>query len=218
MDEYNWTKIGKAFVQTYPERSLNLADKILEHFGEEGTILEGYHTETQAVLNEITRRYPAEVWERITKYLGPPIDSRAFHIKEWLRGGEFYEIKDGALSIIPLEKIWEWVDGDVEKRAWYLASFVPKTLFQESGRICLAREVLVRYGTRKDVRSELMANFSTEGWTGPESLHYQNKKQWLLDFKEGEDNENVKYWIDEYVSFLDERIKQAKMREEREAL
>jgi hypothetical protein len=151
----------------------------------------------------------------IKKYLGPPIDTRAFSIREWLKGGDLLYAKEGMLSFIPVEKIWEWVDEDLEKRAWYLASFVPKTLFREEGKTCLAREVLVRYGTREDVRSNLRANFSTEGWSGPASLYYQEKKNWLVDFKKDEDNENVKRWIDEYVSVLDRKIEQAKVEEER---
>jgi len=215
MDEYYWTEIGKKFVQLYPEKSLGLAAKMLEHFGEEGTILEGFYPQAQEVLNEITRQYPQQVWELVTKNLGPPIDSRAFHIKEWLRGGEFFREEEGALTLIPLEAICKWVDEDEDKRAWYLATFVPKVLFREEGKICLAREVLVRYGRREDVRRNLMANFSTEGWSGPASVHYQEKKQFLLDFKNGEDNENVKRWIDEYVSSLDREIERARIEEER---
>lgn len=216
MDGYHWTEIGKAFVHLYPEKSLELADKMLQHFGDEGTILDGFRSQIQAVLNEITRRYPQEVWMLAIEYLGPPIDTRAFHIKRWLQSGESSETGDeGVLSMILLEKIWEWVDDDLEKRSWYLASFVPKTLFRKEGEICLAREVLVRYGSREDVRNNLMANFSTEGWTGPSSLHYQKKKELLLEFKKEEDNENVKCWIDESVSLLNQRIEQAKIEEER---
>ena len=77
MDEYHWTGIGKAFVQAYPEKALELADTILEHFNEDRTILEGFFSHTQPVLDEINKKYPAEVWEKIKKYLGPPIDRRA---------------------------------------------------------------------------------------------------------------------------------------------
>ena len=217
MDDYYWAEIAKAFVLLYPENSLELAEKMLEHFGEEGTIFEGFHSQVQEVLNEITKLYPREVWKKVTKYLGPPIDSRAFHIKEWLRGGKFFEEKEGALKFIPLEEIWKWVEEDIENRAWYLASFVPKTLSREGGKICLLREVLIRYGAREDVRRNLIANFSTEGWIGPESVHYQKKKQQLLNFKKGEDNENVKRWVDEYVSILDKEIEKAKIEEERDA-
>lgn len=217
MDGHNWTEIGKSFVQLYPERSLEIADKLLQHFGEDGTIIGGFRSRTHAVLNEITRRYPQEVWMRLTKYLGPPIDSRAFHIKEWLRGSEFFgKGEEGILPVIPLEKIWEWVDENVEKRAWYLASFVPNKLSREPGKVCLAREVLVRYGAREDVRRNLMANFSTGGWQGPASVYYQKKKQQLLDFRKEESNENVKRWIDEFLSLLDRDIEQAKIEEERD--
>ena len=79
---------------------------MLEHFGEEGTILEGFYPQAQEVLNGITRQYPQQVWELVTKYLRPQIDSRAFHIKEWLRGGKFFREEEGALTLIPLEAVW----------------------------------------------------------------------------------------------------------------
>jgi hypothetical protein len=72
--------------------------------------------------------------------------------------------------------------------------------------VCLAREVLIRYGEREDVRSNLIANFSSESWVGPESLHLRAKKRQLLEFKKREENENVKRWTDEYVFALDQEI------------
>lgn len=215
MDDYHWAEISKRFVELYPLRSLEVADKMIEHFGEDGTIFEGFHSQTQSVLNVITRQYPHEMWKEITQYLGPPIDSRAIDIQQWLRGGEFFEAKEGVLTFIPLETIWEWVDEDVKNRAQYVASFVPKGLFREEGKICLAREVLVRYGAREDVRSNFTANFMSEGWTGPTSLHYQKKKEKLLEFKKGENNENVKRWIDDYVTLLDGEIERSRIEEER---
>lgn len=217
MDDYHWTELGKQFVRKYPTESLELADKMLEHFGEDGTIIGDFHSSTQAVLDEITRQLPSEVWQRVTKYIGPPVDSRAYHITHWLRGGEFYTRgKNGVLPLVPLKDIWQWVDRNVETRASYLASFVPALLSRTEGEVCLAREVLIRYGARKDVRSNLMANCSTEGWSGPSSLHHQSKKQWLLDFKNGETNANVRRWIDEYAASLDRRIEWDKLEEERE--
>ncbi|MGR3318661.1 MAG: hypothetical protein ACUZ8O_09290 [Candidatus Anammoxibacter sp.] len=216
MADYDWTEIGNVFVKFYPVRSIELADKMLKHFGEDGTFLEGFSTETQTVLNKITRLFPKNVWKKITKYLGPPIDSRAYHIKSWLRGVSFSEKKHkGILPIIPLEEIWKWVDVNIENRASYLASFVPKILHREEGEICLAREVLIRYGEQEDVRGNLIMNFSSGGWDGPASLHLQGKKQPLLDLKKDEDNKNVKLWIDEYIFSIDKDIEQAKIEEER---
>src|SRR5207247_5683850 len=39
MDDYHWTEIGKAFVGRHPTTGLDLAKAMLEHFGEDGTIL-----------------------------------------------------------------------------------------------------------------------------------------------------------------------------------
>jgi len=217
MDEYNWAIIAGAFVKKYPRSSLKLADKMLRHFGEEGTIVNSYNSHVVGILNEITRKNPRAVWNLVAKYIGPPIDSRAFHITGWLRGQDLFSRGgEGALRLIPLDEIWKWVDQDVEKRARYLATFVPNLLFREEGKICLARELLCRYGDSQGVRHSLMANFSTEGWSGPASLHYQAKKQELLDFRKNEDNENVKQWIDEYVSSLDEQIERERISEERD--
>ena len=215
MDDYYWTEIGIKFMKLYPEKDLELADVILENFGNEGSILEGFRTETNKIINLIAQKYPKEVWVKITKYLGPPIDARAFNIKEWLRGEGLFEEEEGQLGVFPPEMVWEWVDQDIEKHAWYLASFVPKVLFRQKDKICWAREILVRHGDRKDVQSNLAANFSTEGWSGPASLHYQKKKEELLSFKKEESNPNVIKWIDDYISDLDKRIENEILYEER---
>jgi len=221
LDDYHWTQITMKYIELYPGRDLGIAEKMLEHFGEEGTIFEDYHSQTNAVLNEIAKRHPNEVWEKITEYLGPPIDSRAFRIKGWLHGSSLGDAKNKdtlreMLSVFPLEKVWAWVDEDKEKRAWYVASFVPKKLFRKEGEICLAREVLIKYGDREDVRSELMSNFFTGISWGSISENLLQTEGQMLRFKEQEDNENVKKWIDEYIELLDQDINRWKIEEERQ--
>jgi hypothetical protein len=80
----------------------------------------------------------------------------------------------------------------------------------------LAREVLVRYGDRKEVQSELIANFASEGWSGEASLHYINKRQFLLNFQKDETDPNVNNWIDLYVKDIEWHIKREKVNEERQ--
>ena len=216
MDYHHWAEVGKAFAQAYHEESRLLATWMLEHSGKRGTILDPF-SETVSVLSQITERSPQEIWPMITRYLGPPIDARAFHLRNWLRGEDDSISAQvlGMLSHIPLELVWAWVDGDIEQRARYLASFVPKSLFRGVG--CLAREVLIRYGERNDVRQAFSANYFTGSWGGPESIHYESVKRKLLDFQSEEENQNVKRWIDEYVDELDKHIERAKILEERDA-
>ncbi|MCP4685661.1 MAG: hypothetical protein GY867_09470, partial [bacterium] len=139
MTSYHWELIGTAFVGLYPARSLELAETMLEHFRTRGTIFEGLFPRPFSVLNEITQEYPEEIWARITEYLGPPISRQAYAIREWLRGEAWWGReceREGALSFIPTGVVWQWVDADVENRAWYLSSFVPKELFREKDKVC----------------------------------------------------------------------------------
>ena len=217
IDYYHWTEVGKAFVQVHLKESKFLVSWMLEHFGERGTILD-HSSQTASVLSWVTEHTPQEVWPMITKFLGPPTDARAFFLQEWLGGGlreKDDPMSQGMLSHVPLELIWTWVDENVEQRAKYLASFVPKSLFR--GEDCLARNVLMRYGERNDVREAFSAHYSSGVWWGPESMHFELVKRELLDFKLEEKDLNVKCWINEYVIELDKYIERAKIREERDA-
>jgi hypothetical protein len=104
------------------------------------------------------------------------------------------------------------VDADVEHRAWYLAHLVAPILAPGS----LARDVLVRYGNRDDVKRSLMSSFGTEGWIGPASDHLRQKQIGLQSVLEGEHEPKVRAWITAYVALLDKEIEDAKVGEERE--
>ena len=215
MTDYYWTEIGKVFLHRYPEQSLELVVPILSHFGERGGLV-GIYSKTCSVLDEIMKKHPTEVWESVSKLLEDrKPSSRMIALEHWLREGSLVREGKEALTLIPREKIWKWIDEDVEERAWYFTyRLAPKILSVEDWPTSLAREVLVRYGEQKDVRGGLSLNYSTDGWSGPASLHYQKKKQKLLHIKAEEDNENVKRWIDEFVAGLEQEIERAKIDEE----
>ena len=156
-EDYAWTNVASAYIDQHQERSIEIAAQMLAHFREHGTIVGAYHSPTNEVLDKVLKRFPVEMWNHIADHLRRPIDSRAFHVYQWLR--------EGALAWIPAEPVWNWVEENVEQRASYVASFVPP-VFPGDLKSASAREVLVRYGSSEDVRSNLMANFSTEGWRG----------------------------------------------------
>ena len=215
---YHWSEIAKGIVEDLPQNAPKLAEKMLASFGESGTIMDGFgfNLAVHGVLHEIARRFPEDVWHLVTQYMGPPIDTPAFYICEWLRGEDRFDRSGGgALNLFRPESIWKWVDEDVENRAWYLASIVPTPLWHEDDRVCLARELLVRYGNHDDVLTEFSTNYSTEGWTGSESQHHLKTKASLLTFKEEETDANVIRWIDQHISWLEAYIRRAQIDEER---
>src|SRR5207247_9833310 len=44
METYHWTELGKLFARKFPQDSAPIADRMLEHFGEDGTVVEQFHS------------------------------------------------------------------------------------------------------------------------------------------------------------------------------
>jgi hypothetical protein len=215
---WNWGRLAGKFVNLYPRESIKIAEVILERFGAYGPIFGNLEEHPKEVLNKVAKIYPLELWRIASQYLGPPIDTRAWLIKDWIHAGgiNFGKSPSSEGAAVPLDILWGWVDEDLEERAWYLATIIPSALYQSENSTCLAREVLIRYGHREDVRRNLHANFGNEMWMGSASEHYKNKKQWLLDYRQKEDHPNILRWIDEYIEQIDAQIELFSIREERE--
>ena len=101
-EDYDWTQVAKAFLKQYPADGLLIAHSMLSSLGEDGTITARFTSQTEEILNAVAKAFPEEVWKEVAAYLGPPIDSRAFHIREWLR--------KGGLTFMPPISLWQWID------------------------------------------------------------------------------------------------------------
>jgi hypothetical protein len=159
-------------------------------------------------LTEITQASPAQVWKIAIEFIGPPVDSRAFHISKWLR--------NGGMTFMPPSDVWKWVEGDVATRAWYLATFVPPILGPEPDTFSWARDLLVRYGNRKDVRDNLQSNFLTGSWTGAASSYYQSQRHMFQELSKRESHPNVLQWLAEIAATLSSNVQISKVYEESE--
>lgn len=207
LDEFIWKQIGLTFVKQYPEDSVEIAKTVLENFGAENFF--GHHDyEVTEVLDEIARIKPKETWKIASQYVGPPIDSRAYNVQQWLKK-ELFSSDIGALPTIPMSEIIAWTDEDEKSRAGYIASFLPP----EFEKI---REFLVKYGDQEEVKRRLAMNFDTEGWRGSAITHYEKKKKKFEELEEKETNVNVKSWLNFYIRLLDRDIERSIEREERE--
>jgi hypothetical protein len=189
---------------------------MLEFFGADRAISSGFMSRARNVLLAVIGQSPEAVWHQIARFLGPPIDDRAFDLGRWLHGEySFDQSGHGALELFPPDLIWQWVDEDIQERAWRIADIVPKALFHSAEKTCLAREVLVRYGDSEDVRNELSNNIYSGGWSGPASLHYEDVKRNMIEFLNEETDPRVRSWVGEFIERLDATIEFERGREER---
>ncbi len=219
--DYNWSQVARKYLTTRPGMKLVVAKKLLDHMGKDSAVLpRSVHSHAHQLLSEIAKELPREVWAITASLLGPPIDARAFSIRDWL-GGALFSLGSGnrsesVLTYIPLQDLWDWVEKDVDRRAWYLAGFAPKDLANNTIKPPISRELLIRYGDRDDVQRNLIANFSSGGWMGPESEHYKSEKEALESLLATERQPQVREWLSRYVGLLEKSVEQARIEEERE--
>jgi hypothetical protein len=218
--DFDWSEVAQAYLREHPERKLTFAKKLIESMGQDSVVLSRFgHSYVRQLLSQIARELPSEVWTIVAPLLGPPIDRRAHAITDWLQGGMFSfggrDREEAIINNIPHQEIFDWVDQNVDKRAWYLASFVPK--FTADLKLPpVSRVLLIRYGDRDDVQRNLMANYSSEGWAGPESEHHRGKKEALERLLDAESEPRVREWLNRYIGGLRRSIDRAHMEEERE--
>lgn len=219
MDRYLWAKVAEQFLDMFgsdKEATLRIGRLMLHSMGNQGSILDQIDKHIRKVLLRISEMYPNEMW---TEALDNMEERGYFIFKRWLSASMFLrEAEQPATSVlqkIKLSALWEWIDADVEKRAWFVANLVPKDFTSEHGEPYLAREMLMRYGQREDVRSNLMANFFSEGWTGRASEHHKRKLDEIIPFREKETDPNVIRWLNEYIERRRQSIEDARTEEER---
>jgi hypothetical protein len=218
-EDYFWTKLANTLFESYPETGVDICELIFRNFGQRDSIINLYTGQIQDLLNRIAARFPEEIWELTSNYLLDPGSVKSYDIKEWLRGRRFFlsERDVPGATLLPIQKIWEWIDKDVENRAWLVATFVPKDLTVDKKKLSIARELLKKYGERDDVQRNLWANYNTEGIQGPRSVHYRLKRDELEKILKEENDKNVKAWLRAYISELNERIRIADIEEERDS-
>lgn len=219
MGTFYWKLVAGKYINLFPNKSLKFAEFLIKNFGKDGCLNRGSDEAPKSVLNAVARKFPVELWKITSKFIKFPMDKRVMRIKFWLDDGNLHFGKDidNENCAVPFEDLWEWIDADVEKRAWFVAWFVPKNIRYSENDSPVAREILIRYGERDDVRRNLAANFGTTGViTGHFSNYYQNRLQEFVSIREKEDNPKVLKWIDDYIERLTLDMESSRIEEERE--
>lgn len=206
MDEFYWTDIAKTFVKQTPSRAFDLADKILANF--DSSFFDRFDSQAQEVIDKISDLDPIKMWQIVSNYISIPMDLKTRNIRDWLRS------PNGFLLKVPFLEINNWIKKDVKNRAWFIAYSIPSIFGNNDNN--LVKQLLIHYGNRLDVKRNLIANFDTESYSGPGSVHFASKKQIMEKFRESTTHPKILKWIDWYLSILDSDINRERNSEERE--
>ena len=211
----DWNEIAKGFIKKHPARSMDLLNEILRnirrisHYGDTSFIEE--------IAVEIVRDHPSEAWEVILAIpVSKPEDRRA--VFRWLADtglGDMPQdmLKENVVNYLPAEEVLQWIKEDPEQRQWLIQEILPQTLDQETGGR------LTRLFIEKFCDDDRVA-YSLFGHLGGMSLlksDYLSRKRddarrWLTEIS----SVKIQSWLGKYIDYLNDQIRDAKIREERE--
>lgn len=198
MVEYYWTEIASKLTD-HAQLSLNFASSILCNMDK---LMKTRRPAIVRVLKSIGSDRPDDLWDLVTKHVAVPFDDKSSEISAWL---SVHDLSAEFMDGVDFKKISRWIDRGPDDLAPLVAMWVRPVITKTSA----ARKILARYGSDPRVQDALSANFFTGVFSGPESLHLEEKKKALADYK-GRDDEHVVAWIDRMIEELDYQIARAK--------
>ena len=210
---YYWDKIAKGFIEKYPNRKMELFNKIMRDTGSLSRY--GNTAEIANLADDIVKEHPYDTWKIVSELLISEERDR-YELIDWLTDSGFEDMpKHGPIRYMPAEDIIEWTNTDKENRCLLIERALPKTLDTDASGL-LTRLFIEGFCDDDDLASSLVGHFLIGGWSGPDS-HYLSKKRdaarrWMSEIS----SPRIQIWLGKYIDYLNHSIEEAIMEEERE--
>lgn len=213
MYSYYWDITAKGFLEKYPDRKLDLFNKIIRDMGRISRLRNS--SEIANLANDIVKEHPHDTWKILSELLVSE-EYESFNLIYWLSDTGFDDKPEhSAIRYMPAEDIVEWINIDKENRCSLIQTILPKTLDTNEGGQ-LTRLYIEEFCEDNYLTSSLREHFLMGGWRGDES-HYLSKKRdaarrWISEIS----SVRIQVWLGKYMDTLNERIEASMIREERE--
>ena len=210
---YYWDKTAKGFIEKYPNRKMELFNKIIRTTGSLSQY--GNTAEIANFADDIVKEHPHDTWKIVSESLISE-EHDPYELIDWLADTGFEDMpKYGPIGYMPTEDIIEWTRTDKENRCLLVERALPKTLDTDAGGL-LTRLFIEAFCDDDDLASSLVGHFLMGSWSGPDS-HYLSKKRdaarrWMSEIL----SPKIQIWLGKYIDYLNDQIEEAQIREERE--
>ena len=217
MDDYNWSEVAKRLITQEPSSGVELLRRTLERWTSYDSSFGTTPNRASALLYEIVRDFPKQSWAVISEQIGKRKGVQAWLIMNWFQGhSEVLEDQSfSPFNYLSFDDVAKWINKSKKGRSRLLARYVPKSVNSPVGDF--TRAFISRYGSEKEVRSELLANFFSVGFSGEASVFYQGTLNNIVKIREVEGDSNIRRFLDEYIESLKHQVEHFKLREELES-
>jgi len=214
---YYWSRLAAAFLKQCPGRKWDLFQSVLLSGVGHWAVLADLNTNEEHVLTHLLREDPETAFDCVTDVYSQVDDRSTFGIQHWLSDDGHRGIEDdgpGPIQYIPAAKLFAWVDADIDRRGYWLARTLPKTLDDTAaGR--LTRDFIARYSQHRSIASGLHEHFHSRGWCGNASDRYRELREQSRTWLVNEKDKVVIRWVENYMDGLTYDIARAEIDEER---
>jgi hypothetical protein len=213
--QYHWKQLAELFINTYPERDLELFRLIMEKLENGQFIILKSTSIFHAITVKIAKAKPSETWNIIQSKLENLSMNIAHGILNWLREEDDFGEGPGIrpVTYFPYDEILAWIEEDPVNRAPAIARVCPSTLDMDDGKI--TREILVRYGDIENVKLSISHVFLNGGFSGLSSDYNRRKRDQARKWLEDEMSQIIIAWLEEFIDVLSNRIEKDEIYEER---
>jgi len=210
-----WEEVVERFVLQFPARTPDIFQAIMEQIYKSESRLFGSDWCVQTASRKLIRSAPQGCWEIVSRRLADAGNGRGGAIWHWLDAAYYGTEPDaGLLSLFPEDSVLAWAAESPRTRAVRVAELVPGSL-DDPGLTTLARQLLILFGDRADVRGAMAWHLVHAGVSALDANHYQQLRERALAWLKDEAHPNVRRWLDQVIQSLTTNIKQAEIEEER---
>lgn len=215
MDGYHWTNVCLKLIAWDDKKIPSLLDAILMRMKDDYQL--SYARSVQDLTNELVKRHPSQAWEIIKRHIEDSLPKWRVDILHWLKSADYSfggDANSGAIQYLPVDEIFAWISIVPEERSALIAHAAPNTLDDEHGGQ-ITRELISKYGQYEGVKSGISATMHSGGWVGLESMYHKKKRDKFRHWLASDFAPEVLQWIEEEIEYLDKRIVESEIKEER---
>ena len=202
-DGYSWQRLAELVYEGRPVDLARLAvDAAMGYEGSVSSLRDEAKNLLQAAVSSADSEERREIF---LKVIGPALEQHPAIL--WKLDDLFNPY---LLSLFDIDTVLGWLEENFDKR---LPAVARSVAVHGEPLAEPARSILVRHGSREEVRQILGSNYFTGGWSGSESAYIERKLEQLRNWTEDPDP-NVRTWANELMELFEDRLYRTRLLEE----
>ena len=217
-DLWTWSETALKLIDSEPQAfSIIITNQIIEatrHEMDHGHVWDYI----KKIVAKLLDKYPTEIWPLFADEVIKTDRKERYWLQQiFKREDSFTRHDESLLNRVPIETLMNWCDKNPIAAPAFISSCI--NIFDGEGQdktpTELATKILERFGNSQEVRSNLVINMGSRGWSGSLVPYLEADLRGLHKLSE-HPNHNVNSWVRKQITYLKKQIEQENERDEEE--